>query len=50
MACAMSAVSAPRVLQRETFQTSRLLDFCTERELVKQIGHSTDQWPLVILK
>jgi DNA topoisomerase VI subunit B len=37
-------------LQRETFPTSRLLDFCTERELVKQIGHPVDQWPLVILK
>jgi DNA topoisomerase VI subunit B len=38
------------VLQRETFRTSRLLDFCSERELVKQIGHDTDQWPLVVLK
>ncbi len=37
-------------LKRETFQTSRLLDFCSERELVKQIGHPVDQWPLVILK
>jgi signal transduction histidine kinase len=45
-----TAASAPHVLQRETFQTSRLLDFCTERELVKQIVHSTDQWPLVVLK
>jgi DNA topoisomerase VI subunit B len=46
----MTAASAPHVLQRETFQTSRLLDFCSERELVKQIGHSTDQWPLVVIK
>ena len=46
----MTAASAPHVLQRETFRTSRLLDFCSERELVKQIGHSTDQWPLVVLK
>jgi hypothetical protein len=37
-------------LHRETFSTSRLLDFCSERELVKQIGHATDQWPLVVLK
>ena len=37
-------------LTRETFRTSRLLDFCSERELVKQIGHPADQWPLVILK
>jgi Histidine kinase-, DNA gyrase B-, and HSP90-like ATPase len=37
-------------LKRETFQTSRLLDFCSERELTKQIGHGVDHWPLVILK
>ena len=37
-------------LSRETFKTSRLLDFCSERELTKQIGHGSDQWPLVILK
>ena len=37
-------------LRRETFSTSRLLDFCSERELVKQIGHGVDQWPLVIFK
>jgi hypothetical protein len=37
-------------LQRETFSTSRLLDFCSERELVKQIGHGVDLWPLVIFK
>jgi len=39
-----------KVLQRETFRTSRLLDFCSERELVKQVGHAVDHWPLVILK
>src|SRR6516225_1017538 len=37
-------------LSRETFKTSRLLDFCSERELTKQIGHGAEQWPLVILK
>ena len=37
-------------LERETFKTSRLLDFCSEHELTKQIGHGPDQWPLVILK
>jgi DNA topoisomerase VI subunit B len=46
----MSAASAQHVLQRETFQTSRLLDFCSQRELVKQVGHAPDQWPLVVLK
>src|SRR5262249_5376113 len=44
------AVTAPRRLNRETFRTSRLLDFCSERELTKQIGHGADRWPLVILK
>jgi DNA topoisomerase VI subunit B len=38
------------LLQRETFRTSRLLDFCSERELVKQVGHPVDHWPIVILK
>jgi DNA topoisomerase VI subunit B len=37
-------------LKRQTFRTSRLLDFCTEHELVKQIGHPVDKWPLVVLK
>jgi DNA topoisomerase VI subunit B len=36
--------------QRETFRTSRLLEFCSQKELVTQTGHSVDQWPLVILK
>jgi DNA topoisomerase VI subunit B len=38
------------VLERQAFRTSRLIDFCTERELTKQLGHSADYWPLVILK
>ena len=42
--------AAKAVLKRETFKTSRLLDFCSERELVKQIGHGADRWPLVVLK
>jgi DNA topoisomerase VI subunit B len=37
-------------LQRETFRTSRLLDFCSEKELVAQTGHPPAQWPLVVLK
>jgi hypothetical protein len=39
-----------RLLTRQTFKTSRLLDFCSEKELVKQIGHAVDYWPLVVLK
>ncbi len=37
-------------LNRTTFQTSRLLEFCSEKELVNQTGHQTHEWPLVILK
>jgi len=37
-------------LKRTTLTTSRLLDFCSERELVAQTGHYIEQWPLVILK
>ncbi len=37
-------------LNRTTFTTSRKLDFCTEDELVKQIGHDTHLWPIVVLK
>jgi DNA topoisomerase VI subunit B len=42
----MSAAS----LARTTFKTSRLLDFCSEKELIAQTGHRPAQWPLVILK
>ena len=37
-------------LERTTFQTSRLLDFCSEKELVAKTGQDRDDWPLVILK
>jgi Histidine kinase-, DNA gyrase B-, and HSP90-like ATPase len=37
-------------LQRTTFQTSRLLDFCSRKELIAQTGHQPDDWPLVVLK
>ena len=37
-------------LKREIFKTSRLVEFCSEKELVNQTGHGVDQWPLVILK
>jgi hypothetical protein len=29
---------------------SRLMEFCSERELQNQIGHSIDGWPLVVGK
>jgi DNA topoisomerase VI subunit B len=37
-------------LERTTFRTSRLLDFCTRKELTAQVGHLPRDWPLVILK
>jgi DNA topoisomerase VI subunit B len=36
--------------ERKTFTTSRLAEFVSESELVKQIGHPVADWPLVILK
>ena len=32
------------------FKVSRLMEFCTRRELVNQTGHDVYEWPLVVLK
>jgi DNA topoisomerase VI subunit B len=37
-------------LTRVAFRVSRLMEFCTKRELQNQTGHSVDDWPLVVLK
>jgi len=37
-------------LTRVAFSVSRLMEFCTARELQNQTGHSIDQWPLVVFK
>ncbi|MEK6676762.1 MAG: hypothetical protein AABZ47_14055 [Planctomycetota bacterium] len=37
-------------LQRMTLTTSRLMDFCSPKELTAQSGHGPRDWPLVILK
>src|SRR6516165_293621 len=37
-------------LERVTFKTSRLAEFCGEKELTAQTGHPKEEWPLVILK
>src|SRR6478752_4192414 len=42
--------ATPQRLVREVFTTSRLLDFCSERELVAQTGHRAERWPLVAVK
>ncbi|MFV2063518.1 MAG: ATP-binding protein [Chloroflexota bacterium] len=41
---------APRRLVRTTFRTSRLLDFCSRKELIAQTGHPLADWPLVVIK
>ena len=41
--------SAP-TLTRVAFKISRLMEFCTKRELQNQTGHSDYEWPLVVLK
>jgi DNA topoisomerase VI subunit B len=41
---------ANHVLERATFRTSRLLDFCSRKELIAQTGHPPADWPLVVLK
>jgi DNA topoisomerase VI subunit B len=37
-------------LERSTFRTSRLLDFCSRKELIAQTGHDETAWPIVVLK
>jgi DNA topoisomerase VI subunit B len=38
------------ILQRETFSTSRLLEFFTEKELSMQIGFSRPGWAIALLR
>lgn len=38
------------VLERTALRTSRLLDFCSEKELTAQTGHQIEAWPLVLVK
>lgn len=39
-----------KMLERTMFETSRVLEYFTERELSYQTGRSKSEWPLVILK
>jgi len=43
-------MTAAAKLERTTLRTSRLLDFCSRKELIAQTGHNLDVWPLVVLK
>jgi DNA topoisomerase VI subunit B len=40
----------PHKLTRVAFRVSRLMEFCSLRELQNQTGHSVREWPLVVLK
>jgi hypothetical protein len=42
-------MTAP-ALDRLIFRTSRLAEFCSQRELINQTGHGVEDWPLVVLK
>jgi DNA topoisomerase VI subunit B len=38
------------LLERTTFETSRLLEFFSEKELAMQIGFPKEHWPIALLK
>ncbi len=40
----------PSTLARETFKTSRLLEYFSEKELILQTGHEPERWPEVVVK
>jgi hypothetical protein len=44
-----SSKQPPR-LERVAFRGSRLLEFCSEKELTLQTGHEAQLWPLVVAK
>jgi hypothetical protein len=47
----LSASPKPKPnLTRVAFKVSRLMEFCSERELQNQTGHSIYDWPLVVGK
>jgi hypothetical protein len=45
-----SNAKPPPKLTRVAFRVSRLMEFCTRRELQNQTGHGVGEWPLVVLK
>jgi DNA topoisomerase VI subunit B len=48
--CGESKAKSEQKLTRVAFRVSRLMEFCTKRELQNQTGHSVYDWPLVVLK
>jgi DNA topoisomerase VI subunit B len=47
---ATAASVATSAIKRVAFSTSRLLDFCSEKELSKLVAHEIGEWPLVVVK
>ena len=45
-----SKAKPPPKLTRVAFRVSRLMEFCTRRELQNQTGHGVHDWPSVVLK
>jgi hypothetical protein len=43
-------IKSGKKLTRVPFTVSRLMEFCTRRELVNQTGHDYPEWPLVVVK
>jgi hypothetical protein len=43
-------IESEQKLTRVAFKVSRLMEFCSERELQNQTGHSVYDWPLVVGK
>jgi DNA topoisomerase VI subunit B len=48
--CGPGAKTSLQQLNRKVFKTSRLLEFCSVKELTLQTGHPVEQWPLAIAK
>jgi DNA topoisomerase VI subunit B len=48
--CGKAKTKPEPKLTRVAFRVSRLMEFCTLRELQNQTGHSVNDWPLVVLK
>ena len=40
----------PQKLKRQTFETSRALEFFTEKELNMQLGYERELWPITLMK
>jgi DNA topoisomerase VI subunit B len=46
----LKSATDPKNSPRPVFTTSRLLEFCSVKELTAQTGHGLDDWPIVIVK